>query len=284
VYSYNFSKDNRYIKTLVYGVFLLETVQTALSGVDLYKWFATGFGNFETLLSLSLTYVDVPILGSVVSLIVQFFFAYRILVLSGKRSWWLCVIICLLSIVSAVGAFGLSIISYKLDHSNPTPFVTTWIIANMLCDMFITSTMLYHLRKTWVRDGNLSSHVFVSIVRVTIETNLVTTAVNIVTVVLFYTNPYDFFVCPAYIFGKLYSNTLMVSLNNRIAIRDNNEARGPVVDLHAMALFKSSVRTGSTTDIIVLEHEKPQDGRMNQPVAVAGVKEGVKITVTNDVV
>ena len=121
MYSYNFSQDNRFIKILgtrishlfpaffsltnifiVYGIFFLETVQTALSGVDLYKWFAAGFGNFEALLSLSLTYVDVPILGSVVSLTVQFFFAYRILVLSKKRSWWLCVIICLVTLSTNV--------------------------------------------------------------------------------------------------------------------------------------------------------------------------------------
>ena len=93
----------------------------------------------------------------------------------------------------------------------------------------------------------------------------------------------------------------MVSLNNRIAIRDKYEARGPVVDLQTMALFKSSAGSGSTTDTIVLEPEKPRNGRMNQPVAEAGVKEGVKsescnrhvivslfharaVTVTNDVV
>jgi hypothetical protein len=30
------------------------------------------------------------------------------------------------------------------------------------------------LRKIWVRDGNLSNHVLVSIVKLTVETNLVT--------------------------------------------------------------------------------------------------------------
>ena len=68
----------------------------------------------------------------------------------------------------------------------------------------------------------------------------------------------------------------MVSLNNRIAIRDNYEARGPVVDLQAMMTFKSSARTGSTTDTIILEPEKPQEGRMNQPLAEAEVEDGVK--------
>ena len=83
---------------VVYSIFFLETVQTVLSGIDLYNWFAAGFGNVGALLSLSFTFFDVDILGSVVSLSVQFFFSYRIFVLSAKRSWWLCVIICLVNL------------------------------------------------------------------------------------------------------------------------------------------------------------------------------------------
>jgi hypothetical protein len=82
---------------VVYGVFVLETLQTALSGADLYYWFASGFGNVERLLTPFASFIDVPILGSVVSLCVQFFFMYRIWMLSEKRSWWLCVIICLVT-------------------------------------------------------------------------------------------------------------------------------------------------------------------------------------------
>ncbi|KAI0270138.1 hypothetical protein BGY98DRAFT_1100893 [Russula aff. rugulosa BPL654] len=35
------------VQTL-YTVFLLETVQTALSGADLYYWFAAGFGDMKS--------------------------------------------------------------------------------------------------------------------------------------------------------------------------------------------------------------------------------------------
>jgi len=79
----------------VYGVFLIETVQTALNGADLYYWFASGFGNFEHLTSPYAVPFDVPMIESLVSLTVQFFFMYRILVLSKKRAWWLCVFILL---------------------------------------------------------------------------------------------------------------------------------------------------------------------------------------------
>ncbi len=42
---------------------------------------------------------DVPMIGGVVSLIVQYFFAYRVWALSNKNSWWLrlIVIICMVS-------------------------------------------------------------------------------------------------------------------------------------------------------------------------------------------
>ena len=85
------------IRFIVYSVFILETVQTALSGADLYYWFASDFGNIDHLISPFASFIDLPIMGSMVSLIVQFFFVYRIRVLSEKRSLWLCFIICLVT-------------------------------------------------------------------------------------------------------------------------------------------------------------------------------------------
>lgn len=79
------------------AVFLLETLQTALSGTDLYHWFVSGFGNMDRLNAPHLSAFDVPIIGSIVSLVVQFFFVFRIWVLSRKTSWPLCFTICLVS-------------------------------------------------------------------------------------------------------------------------------------------------------------------------------------------
>jgi hypothetical protein len=84
----------------VSGVFLLETLQTALDGADLYYWFASGFGNIDHLTSPYATPFDVPMTETLVSLTVQFFFMHRIMVLSQKRSWWLCVFILLVSNLS----------------------------------------------------------------------------------------------------------------------------------------------------------------------------------------
>ena len=83
----------------VYSVFFLETLQTALSGADLYYWFVSGFGNMNHLASPYASAFDVPIIGSVVSLSVQYFFVYRIWVLGKRETWWLCFIICLVTLL-----------------------------------------------------------------------------------------------------------------------------------------------------------------------------------------
>lgn len=88
-----FSNDT----STVLAVFLLETSQTALCGTDLYHWFASGFGNMDRLNAPHFSAFDVPIIGSIVSLVVQFFFVFRIWVLSRKTSWPLCFTICLVS-------------------------------------------------------------------------------------------------------------------------------------------------------------------------------------------
>jgi len=117
VYTYNFPGDRKPIKLLgkrililslefrliihfiVYIVFLLETLQTALNGADLYYWFASGFGDMNHLASPYASAFDTPIMGSLVALCVQFFFVYRIWVLGKRATWWLCILICLVMLL-----------------------------------------------------------------------------------------------------------------------------------------------------------------------------------------
>lgn len=86
--------NSRYV---VYTVFVLETVQTALSGADLYYWFVSGYGDMNHLSSPFASTFDIPLLESLVSAMVQYFYAYRVWVLSNKQSRWFCLTICLVS-------------------------------------------------------------------------------------------------------------------------------------------------------------------------------------------
>ena len=82
---------------VAYGIVFLETVQSGLTLSDLYYWFGSGFGDIRHIASSHFTVWDGPLLGSVTAVTVQSFFAYRIWVLSEKKSWWLCLMILLVS-------------------------------------------------------------------------------------------------------------------------------------------------------------------------------------------
>lgn len=79
------------------GIFSTETVQAGLALGDIYYWFASGFGDLANLAKPHFSVWDGPLLGSVTCTTVQFFFAYRIWILSEKKSWPLCLMICFVS-------------------------------------------------------------------------------------------------------------------------------------------------------------------------------------------
>ena len=82
---------------IVFAVFFIETVQTVISGVDMYYRFASGFGSLEHLIDPYLSPFVGPIIGAILSLTVQYFFVYRVWVLSNRKSFWLCLLICAVS-------------------------------------------------------------------------------------------------------------------------------------------------------------------------------------------
>ncbi|KAF8266052.1 hypothetical protein EI94DRAFT_1702061 [Lactarius quietus] len=265
VYSYNFPSDSRFLKLLVRCVLFIETLQTALSGADLYYWFATGFGDMHHLASPYASAFDVPIIGSIVSLTVQFFFAYRLWVLGNREYWWLSALICVVSSVDATAAFaGVSIRAWlrSMQEHVQRDFASgrwlkilamTWLIGNTVSDTLIASAMLYHLVKLKKRDGRFSSHALCPAASSYAGLAAIVSFVATFMVVLY--SDKNWHVCPTAIIGKLYSNTLLVSLNNRVSIRAARAARGPVRS-HG-GTFPSSGRSEGTEEIVLMDMEKP---------------------------
>ena len=75
----------------------METVQTILTGADIYYWFVGDFGNSERLKHSHFAPIDMPMIHSVVSFIVQGYLCYRIWTLNGRSSR-LCLVIALVRI------------------------------------------------------------------------------------------------------------------------------------------------------------------------------------------
>ncbi|KAH9980636.1 hypothetical protein BJV77DRAFT_1154148 [Russula vinacea] len=71
----------------------------------------------------------------------------------------------------------------------------TWFIANTLSDVLIASAMIYYLRRIWAESGFLKNHFLVNIVRLTVETNLATASVSIVSLILITAYPAKSIIC-----------------------------------------------------------------------------------------
>jgi hypothetical protein len=72
----------------------METVQTALTGADVYHWFVEGFGNMERLAESHFAPIDIAIIHAITAPVIKGYFCFRIWTLS-KGSSKLCVVIAL---------------------------------------------------------------------------------------------------------------------------------------------------------------------------------------------
>ncbi|KAI0253513.1 hypothetical protein BJV78DRAFT_182548 [Lactifluus subvellereus] len=200
VYSYNFPDDKRLLKLLAYFVFLLETAQTALTGADAYYWFMAGFGDLGSLMKPWFARIDIAVMDGVISFIVQVFFGYRIWTLN-RRLWWLCLIIAALSVTQAIGAFWDGFMG-KSNVIKPSLYL--WFSSSVLADILIAVAMAYLLIQRRGNENRYSNYVLPRVVRLTIETNMLTTTVAIVTFALYIGFPNEvYYATPAGVIGKL---------------------------------------------------------------------------------
>jgi hypothetical protein len=101
----------------VFFIFLLETAQTALTGADVYYWFMAGFGDLEGIIANTrFAPIDLPMIGGIISLIVQLFFCYRIYTLN-KRLWWLCTVIAVVSLPPTFPECSFIVLMQKLSFA-----------------------------------------------------------------------------------------------------------------------------------------------------------------------
>ncbi|KAI9451326.1 hypothetical protein BJY52DRAFT_121975 [Lactarius psammicola] len=231
IYSYNFPNDKLSIKLLTYFLFTLETVQTALTGADLYYWFITGFGDVERLKDTHFAPIDIPIMTAVTSFIVQGYFCYRIWMLN-KRLLWLCWIIAICTVTQSSGAVWGAITSLtgrKFGVSKAPVYL--WSIPSALADILIAVAMTLLLRR--VKDN-----------------------VAVTSLVLYAAFPNEVYYAFTLDFiGKLYSNTFLVSLNNRIYLRDR---LSHVYHDNPRTTVSDRVRTGTVVTLSHFSGPEPQ--------------------------
>ncbi|KAI9451308.1 hypothetical protein BJY52DRAFT_1226710 [Lactarius psammicola] len=130
-------------------------------------------------------------------------------------------------------------------------------IGSLVC--FIDRDPFGKLRKA---SGKLSNFILIRVVRLTIETNALTASVVVATLVLYVTFPDEVY------YAFLYSNTLLVSLNNRIYFRDHQPERGSILvsgqfPATSQAPINDSFRPCTNTQTVELDKSSGDDTSIN---------------------
>ncbi|KAH9954672.1 hypothetical protein BC827DRAFT_953591 [Russula dissimulans] len=84
-----------------------------------------------------------------------------------------------------------------------------WAVASILADVLIAIGMTMIFRQARVSAGRFTNSALLRLVRLTVETNALTTAVAFLALMLYITHPNEiYYTFPIGIIGKMYSNTL----------------------------------------------------------------------------
>jgi len=213
--------DGRFVKTLVYGLYLLETVQTVLATHDAWHEIALSWGNCLGLLGLYWAWLSQPVISGIASATIQCFYAWRIRVLSKSTPLAMFIAAIALMQGSAAIAEGVSVlVTQNVPGTQVDTFkiTTVWLGGTAACDVIIASLMVYFLSRS--RTGFRSTDsVLNKLIRIIVETGMATAIVAIIELSMFLSFKHNFYhIVPSLMLSKLYSNSLLVLLNNRLTI------------------------------------------------------------------
>lgn len=238
IFSISFPNERLGIRLLVYGLLVLDIVQTIFSTHWVWRILVLGWGDTSVLSQLPWSSITIPILSGIVSAIVQFFFAWRIWSLKGRSYIARVMVIVVVSIslmqsISAIyGGIRSAINATVAEFAALTSVVEVWLVGSAVCDILIAGSMSYILIQARLLSSFRATETMITkLIIIAVETGTVTAVAATIDVVLFLKMK-DNFVheVPALLLGKLYTNVLMANLNGRIRNKPDNVTHSGSVD------------------------------------------------------
>ncbi|KZT74148.1 hypothetical protein DAEQUDRAFT_721029 [Daedalea quercina L-15889] len=228
MYMYQQAKynDNTFIRSVVWCMYIFETLQTVLLTHDTFHQLAISFGNMAGLEKPYLTGFELAIQSGIIASVTQCFYAWRIYILSSSK--WFPSFIVLLSLLQCGGGIAEGILCFvyqtsSADVPSEAKAVAVWIAGSAACDITITALMAHFLLKR--RSGiRRTDNMVNKLIQVVVETGLATAAMAIVQLCMYLIiRDTTYFLTPASVLPKAYSNSLLVLLNNRNSLRKQSE-------------------------------------------------------------
>ncbi|KAJ7208206.1 hypothetical protein GGX14DRAFT_454159 [Mycena pura] len=236
VYFTRFPNDLMKTKTLVGFMWICEAGHEICIAASLYGYTITGYGDPETLLRMPSTFVVAVLLHGIISGAVQGFFAFRIYALS-KTLYVPCVcwMLGLLRLVGTAMVLGTGLRGTLANYLVQWEWLLTVLwISGVVNDTMIAATLAFILYRERNNAFTRMIPLVNKLIRWTIETGIVTsTATCLILICYFAMRTNYIFLAVFVVSSRLYSNSLLASLNSRATLRKMDEVQlsSPIVTL-----------------------------------------------------
>lgn len=233
IYFITFKTDNPRIRVLVWFLLFMDTLNSAFECVVVYGYTITNFGDFVAASNGNWRAGTGPVLIGVIAGTVQGFFAWRVYRLTHMR--WFFGFICCLIFLQFLGATGTGIAGSII-----TPFVewnrwqvkvpiVVWLVLAATVDCLITGTLTFYLRRN--RTGFVATdHIITRLIKITVQTGMLTAVWAVMDLILYLSVPSPVHLIFNLPLPKLYSNSLLSTLNARMSTSGESSRSGHVIN------------------------------------------------------
>ncbi|KAJ7505206.1 hypothetical protein B0H11DRAFT_408783 [Mycena galericulata] len=141
-------RDRLWMRAFVLSIFVLDSMNTVFDFVYLYRSLIVHFDDPVYLRNATWVFSTDPALTSLIAAMVQFFFAWRVKILTNNNTWlYLVVVLCSTAgLVGGLATAAESVITPDfVKFQTAKPFVALWLSAECIGDLLITSILVWHL-------------------------------------------------------------------------------------------------------------------------------------------
>ncbi|KAJ6490942.1 hypothetical protein C8R45DRAFT_1096481 [Mycena sanguinolenta] len=234
-----FPTDKTVLRILVYSLFLVDVAQTV--SLTMHGWYfaVTTWGQPAMWDILPWTAAMIPIPCGIISMTVQIFYSWRIWILTSNQ--FLHGVAILIAVLAVVQGFAAIIPGVMLLYP-PTqenlirlhPGFSVWLTGSFVVDTLITATMTYIATKTSSLSGTTET-LLTKIIHRTIQTGAASAVCAAIDLAMFVGFPSaNYHVVPAYILGKVYTNSLLLTLNLRHPTVSRTKTEVESAEMHSL--------------------------------------------------
>ncbi|KAJ7695675.1 hypothetical protein B0H17DRAFT_423329 [Mycena rosella] len=185
------SKDRMWMRLFVLSIFILDSLNTVCDFIYLYQSLIIHFDDPLYLTNATWVFATDPALTAIIAAMVQFFFAWRVRVLTNNNPWlYLLVVAC--SLAGLIGGLATAVNAILtpsfVKFQVAKPWVVLWLAAECIGDACITTILVWHLRRR--KTGFAQTDFMVDrIISGAVHTGLLTSACAILDLVFYLANP-----------------------------------------------------------------------------------------------